>query len=146
MTDPEWEIIKDIVPDYTGPGKIGRPLVNARRDVVNAILYVAATRCQWRVLPDCYPDWNTVHRYHLRWSRDGTWEKICDRLRALVREAEGRDDELSAGVIDARSVRGACTVTSSTRGYGAGNHAGREVMPGPRDRARVDAGEKGRGP
>jgi putative transposase len=49
---------------YTGPGKIGRPLVNARRDVLNAIFYVAAAGCQWRALPDCYPNWHTIHHYH----------------------------------------------------------------------------------
>jgi len=61
-----------------------------------------------------------VHRYHLTWSRDGTWEQICDRLRGLVREKEGRDAEPSAAVIDARSVRGASTVGASTKGYDAG--------------------------
>jgi transposase len=84
---------------------MGRPAVHARRDIVNAIFYVAATGCQWRALPACYPNWNTVHRYHLRWSRDGTWEEICDRLRILVREMEGHDSEPSASIIDARSVR-----------------------------------------
>jgi len=99
---------------------MGRPVVHQKRDIVNAILYVAATGCQWRALPDCYPPWSTVHRYHVRWSRNGVWERVCDRLREMVREAEGREAEPSAGVIDARSVRGAATVTSSTRGYDAG--------------------------
>jgi len=54
------------------------------------------------------------------WSRDGTWERICDRLRSLVRELEGRDLTCSGRVIDARSVRGAATVGASTRGYDAG--------------------------
>ena len=120
LTDEEWALIADLVPTYSGDGRMGRPAVHDKRDVVNAIFSVAATGCQWRALPERYPHWNTVHRYHLRWSRDGTWERICDRLRGLVREAEGRDAEASAGVIDARSVRGASTVTSSTRGYDAG--------------------------
>jgi transposase len=76
-------------------------------------------------LPACYPHWNTVHRYHLAWSRDGTWEQICDRIRAMVREQYGRDSEPSASVIDARSVRGASTVTASTRGYDAGKKISR---------------------
>ena len=71
---------------------------------------------QWRALPPQYPHWNTVHRYHLTWSRDGTWERIVDRLRGLVRAAEGRERDPSGSVIDARSVRGASTVGSSTRG------------------------------
>lgn len=113
-------MICDVVPTYSGGGRMGRPIVHEKRDIVNAIFYVAATGCQWRALPDCYPPWSTVHRYHLRWSRNGVWEAVCDRLREFVREADGRQSEPSAGVIEARSVRGAATVTSSTRGYDAG--------------------------
>jgi len=120
LTDEEWELIADLVPSYSGPGRIGRPTKWSKRDIVNAILYVAATGCQWRALPSCYPRWNTVHRYHLTWSEDGTWEAIGARLVELVRQQEGRDPEASAGVIDARSVRGASTVTRPTRGYDAG--------------------------
>jgi transposase len=120
LSDEEWELIADLVPTYSGDGQIGRPAKWSKRDIVNAILYVAATGCQWRALPPCYPHWNTVHRYHATWSRDGTWERICDRLRQLVRQAEGRDAEPSAGIVDARSVQGASTVTGTTRGYDAG--------------------------
>lgn len=115
MSDEEWALIADLVKEASGGGEMGRPIKHARRDIVNAIFYVAATGCQWRALPACYPNWNTVHRYHLRWSRDGTWEAICDRLREAVREQEGRPAEPSAGVTDARSVRGAPTVTTPTR-------------------------------
>ena len=120
MTDEEWALICDLVAPYSGGGRIGRPVRNDRRAIVDAIFYLTATGCQWRALPACYPPWNTVHRYHLTWSRNGTWEKVCDRLRSLVREQQGRDAEPSGSVIDARSVRGASTVTSSTRGYDAG--------------------------
>lgn len=120
MTDEEWELIADLVEPYSGGGRMGRPVKNSRRDIVNAIFYVAATGCQWRALPSCYPNWNTVHRYHLAWSRNGTWERIAARLAAAVRQNEGRDPEASASVIDARSVRGAATVTRPTRGYDAG--------------------------
>jgi transposase len=81
LTDEEWELIADLVPTFSGTGKIGRPAKHSKRDIVNAILYVAATGCQWRALPKEYPHWNTVHRYHVTWSRDGTWEAIADRLR-----------------------------------------------------------------
>ncbi len=76
---------------------MGRPVKVDRRRVVDAIFYVAATGCQWRALPDSYPNWNTVHRYHLEWSRDGTWERIAERLAAAVRQKEGRQGEPSAG-------------------------------------------------
>lgn len=120
MADEEWELIADLVAPYWSPGKMGRPVTVERRRVVDAIFYVAATGCQWRALPDCYPNWNTVHRYHLSWSRDGTWEAIAARLAAAVREREGREAEPSAGIVDARSVRAASTVGSATKGYDAG--------------------------
>jgi transposase len=120
MTDDEWDLIADLVAPASGGGRMGRPVHNDRRDVVNAIFFVVATGCQWRALPACYPNWNTVHRYHLDWSRNGTWERIAERLTRQVREVDGRDPEPSAGIIDARSVRGAATVTSPTRGYDAG--------------------------
>lgn len=146
MTDEEWELIADLVQPYSGGGRMGRPVTHTRRDIVNAIFYVSATGCQWRALPECYPHWNTVHRYHLRWSRDGTWEQICGRLHAIVRVKEGRDPECSGSVIDARSVRGAATVTSPTRGYDAGNDAGPAIMPTLRACARVGAGRTGWAP
>jgi transposase len=120
MSDEEWASIADLFAPYWKPGRMGRPVINDRRRVVDAIFYVAATGCQWRALPKCYPNWNTVHRYHLRWSRDGTWEAAGARLREWTRLAEGREEDPSAGIVDARSVRGAPTVTSSTRGYDSG--------------------------
>ena len=120
LSDEEWGLISDLIPTYSGEGRMGRPTIHDKRDVVNAILYVASTGCQWRALPPHYPHWNTVHRYHVGWSRDGTWERIADRLRTLVRVNEGRDPDPSVGIIDARTVRGAATVTRTTRGYDAG--------------------------
>lgn len=120
MSDEEWALIADVFVPTFAPGRMGRPKIHDKRDIVNAVFYVAATGCQWRALPDTYPNWNTVHRYHLAWSRDGTWERIADRLRGQVREQDGREPDPSAGIVDARSVRGASTVTNETRGYDAG--------------------------
>src|SRR5664280_3835748 len=68
LTDEEWDLIADLIPTYSGNGRMGRPTKWDKRDIVNAIFYVAATGCQWRALPPHYPHWNTVHRYHVRWS------------------------------------------------------------------------------
>ena len=128
MSDSEWTLIADLVAPRRS-GRMGRPVEVDRRRIADAIFYVTATGCQWRALPANYPNWNTVHRHHLAWSRDGTWEKVCDRLHALVRENEGRDSDPSAGIIDARSVRGASTVTNETKGYDAGKKiSGRKVF------------------
>ena len=120
MSDAEWELIADLVAPYWRQGGIGRPVKVDRRRVVDAIFYVTATGCQWRALPDCYPNWNTVHRYHLEWSRNGTWEQIAARLAAAVREREGRDPEASVGIVDARSVRAGSVVSNETKGFDAG--------------------------
>ena len=129
LSDDEWDLIADLVAPFWKPGEMGRPVKHDRRAIVNAIFYVAATGCQWRRLPAVFPNWSTVHHYHVTWSRDGTWERVCDRLRALVRESEGRDSDPAGGIIDARSVRGTPTVTSLTRGYDAGKKiSGRKVF------------------
>ncbi len=99
---------------------MGRPVTVDRRHVVDAIFYVAATGCQWRALPETYPNWNSVHRQHLEWSRNGTWEQIAARLAAAVRVKEGRDAEPSAGIVDARSAHAGATVSKETKGYDAG--------------------------
>jgi transposase len=120
LTDEEWVLIGDLFEFPATRRYVGRPAKWSKREIVNAILYVAATGCQWRALPAHYPHWSTVHRYHITWSHNGTWEAAVDRLREMARQREGRDPEPSGSIVDARSVRGAATVTSSTRGYDAG--------------------------
>ena len=78
LTDAEWAVIEPLVPM---PAPRGRPRKYGLREIVDAIFYVIRTGCQWRALPAEYPNWNTVHRYHLTWSRDGTWEAIALRER-----------------------------------------------------------------
>jgi transposase len=129
MSESEWDLIADIFVTYSGGGRMGRPTVHDKRDIVNAIFYVDATGCQWRKLPAVYPHWNTVHRYHVRWSRDGTWELVADRLRGLARLQAGHETDPSATIVDARSVRGTSMVTSTTRGYDAGKKiSGRKLF------------------
>jgi transposase len=67
---------------------MGRPVKNDRRQIVNAILYVTTTGCQWRALPARYPNWNTVHHYRLAWARDGTLERLAERLAVPVEAAD----------------------------------------------------------
>lgn len=89
ITDEEWELIGPLFAAYSDRGKMGRPAKHDRRDVVNAIFYVTATGCQWRALPAQYPNWSTVHRLHVQWSRDGTWQRAGEKLTAIARRAEG---------------------------------------------------------
>src|SRR6516162_450276 len=69
---------------------------NDHRMAVNGILFRTRTGCPWRDLPGGYGNWKTVYNRHRRWSLDGTWEKILDRLRAGCDEVEGKDWTVSA--------------------------------------------------
>lgn len=68
----------------------GRPSHHGRREIVNAILYVLRTGCQWRYMPHDLPPWKTVYTYYRVWRVDGTWKRIHDRLREQLRVASGR--------------------------------------------------------
>jgi putative transposase len=90
------------------------------------VFYLLRSGCSWRMLPREHPPWQTVY-YHLRrWRLDGRLRKAHDRLREEVREAEGRDRDPSAAVIDSQVVK-TTRVGGPERGYdGAKRLAGRK--------------------
>ena len=83
----------------------GRPANHLRREIVNAILYVLRTGCQWRALPHDFPAWKTVYTYFRNWRRDGTWKRIHDTLRKQLRRVAGRHPEPSASILDSQSTK-----------------------------------------
>ena len=76
-----------------------------RTHVVDAILYMASTGCQWAMLPNDFPPRSTVQRYFYDWQADGLLETINHHLVMAARELEGREASPSAGVIDSQSVK-----------------------------------------
>jgi putative transposase len=121
-TDSEWAVLAALVP-AGGPGRRGgRPPSHPRRDIVDAIRYVAHNGGVWRALPADFPPWKTVYDYHRRWSGDGTVNRIHNALREQVRAAEGRQPDPSAAIVDSQSVRAAETVPAGSRGYDAGKN------------------------
>ena len=97
----EWTLIAEFFPAYSR----GRPCKWERWQIVNAILYVTRTACQWRMLPKDLPPWQTVYGYFRRWTQQGLWERLNAALVESVRVQEGRDPHPSAAVIDSQSVK-----------------------------------------
>lgn len=100
LNDEQWEFVRPLVCFGTG-----RPATVDRRRIVNAILYVAHTGCQWRDLPGDMPNWSTVYSCYHRWSWNGTLDKIHTALRDQVRQAAGKSKQPTAGSVDSQSVK-----------------------------------------
>src|SRR4051795_3458870 len=100
VTDEQWALIEPHIPVYPG----GRPRKTDLRDVVDAILYVLRTGCQWRYLPKDFPPKSTVWRYFDEWRHDGTLDLIHDALRRKVRAAEKPYSPRTTASVDSQSV------------------------------------------
>jgi putative transposase len=97
----EWQRIEQYFPKH----RRGRPPKWERWLIVNAILYVTRTGCQWRMLPKEYPPWPTVYGYFRRWTAAGLWERLNAALVRQVRTQAGRQPEPSAAILDSQSVK-----------------------------------------
>ena len=124
LSDEEWEILEPLL---STTEKRARPPRWPSRRVADAVFYLLRSGCSWRMLPREYPPWQTLYyHYFRRWRRDGRLRRAHDRLREELREAEGRDRDPSAAVIDSQVVK-TTPVGGPERGYdGAKRIAGRK--------------------
>lgn len=115
LSDSQWPLIHRLLPrPKWHPGGPGCPPCDLR-SVVNGILYVTKTGCQWRMLPKEFGCWQPVYGYFNRWSREGVWQQVLDQLTRQERQRQGRKATPSAGCVDSQSIKTATQGT--TKGY-----------------------------
>ena len=115
MTDAEWALLRRLLPS---PSRLGRPRTTDLRRVVEAVLYILSTGCQWRALPREFPPYSTVQGYFYAWRDTGRWQKIVTVLVRRARQKLGRSAKPTAAVIDSQSAPTAHA--GGPRGYDAG--------------------------
>ena len=103
LTDETWALVADL---FDPPVRRGPRASVPRRQVVEAILWLARTGAQWRELPERYGSWSAVWSQWRRWRDKGIWDFGVRRLNAAVRVSEGRDAQPSVVIIDAQTTRG----------------------------------------
>ncbi|KGM11899.1 IS5 family transposase [Cellulomonas carbonis] len=105
LTDEQWALLW---PVFSAPGKRGRRHSGSLRTVVDGMLYIAHTGCQWRYLPECFGPWTRVWSQFRRWSANGTWARALTALHTTARTAARRREAVpSMVVIDTHLARGA---------------------------------------
>ncbi len=115
LTDAEWALVSAVFEWDGGPGK---PPLHPRRYVVDACSYVVRTGCAWRLLPKSFPPWNAVYKLFRRWSAEGRFEQMHDRLRGQWRQRAERGLEPSTAILDSQSTR--TSPQGGQKGYDAG--------------------------
>jgi transposase len=104
LTDEEWALVAPLIPPAK-PGGNKRTVVV--REVVNGLMYVLSSGCQWAALPKDLPPRSTVNEYFRRWRDDGTLDRLHHALYVTCRTQAGREPSPTAAIIDSQSVKSA---------------------------------------
>jgi transposase len=104
LMDQEWSLIEPLIPPAKRGGNRRTVVV---RDVVDGVMYILSTGCQWSALPKDLPPRSTVNDYFRRWDDDGTLDRIHHTLYIKCRELAERQASPTAAIIDSQSVKSA---------------------------------------
>ncbi len=113
LTDTQWELIKEYFP-------AGNKSKYEKRELVNAVLYLIKTGCQWRNLPTYFPKWKAISMFYYRAQKNGTWDKVQRMLVKKVRTKNGKNEAPTYALIDYQSVK--TTYASDNRGFDDGKN------------------------
>jgi putative transposase len=102
LTEHQWELIKELIPEARSGG---RPRTTCIRSVVDAIFYLNRSGCAWRYLPREYPPWKTVYDYFNKWQKINVWIRINDLLVKKIRVNDGREEFPSVYAIDSQTTK-----------------------------------------
>ena len=104
LQDEEWKLVEPIL-EENRKSRAGRKPMHAKRELLNAMLYVLRTGCSWRHLPHDFPPWQSVYTQFLRWCRSGIFEELNRRLVMQARLRCGRNAEPTGSIADSQSVK-----------------------------------------
>ena len=104
LTDEEWALARPEIPRARRGGN--KRTVDVR-EVMNGLMYVLSTGCQWRAIPKDLPPRSTVNFYFCRWQHDGTLDRLHHALYVRCREQADREASPTAAIIDSQSVKSA---------------------------------------
>lgn len=104
LTDAEWTLVKPLIPRAK---RGGNKRTVWMREVVNGLMYILSTGCQWRAIPTDLPARSTVNRYFNQWTYDGTVDRIHHALYVRCRELAERQASPTVAIIDSQSVKAA---------------------------------------
>ena len=104
LTDEEWALVEPLIAPAKRGGNRRHVVV---REVVNGLMYILSTGCQWRAIAKDLPPRSTLYDYFDLWGWDGTLDRIHDALYAQCRQAASREASPTAAIIDSQSVKSA---------------------------------------
>ena len=106
LTDVQWARLEPLLkPPQLGRHGGGRPRKYELRRIVDAMLYVVKTGCQWRLVPVNFPPWQSVYQQFRTWRDGGVWERVTKALREQARKAKGRNAAPTVAIIDSQSAK-----------------------------------------